>query len=449
MCTKITKDVLQASLHCKYKAHLKIAGQQGTKSDYELLLAESRDEVRRQALNQILALHPAEHIERDVVLTRAALKRGAAYLINAAVEEESVSLAFDGLKRVPGSSILGDFHYVPVLFCAGRQVRKEIRGLLDIYGLVLARLQGMAPRTGEIWHGNPCRATRVRLNPDPVKPARLVEELRQMQVAKAPPRLVLNDHCAVCGFHQRCQQQALQEDNISLLRGIKEKKVRAYARKGILTVTQLAHTFRPRRRRSRDGGHGHNPALQALAIRDRKTYVFGSPKLPDAPVRVYLDLEGKPDERFVYLIGGIIANGLSETRHSFWADRPEDEPRIFEDLLGLLQPYEDFRVFCYGSYERTFLNRMRKYARRKRLVDRLLARLTNVLSVIYDHVYFPVYSNGLKDVARFLGFAWTDPTASGVQSLVWRRGWEQAGEEALKQRLVRYNLVFRQVLIFG
>src|SRR5262249_45611583 len=152
-----------------------------------------------------------------------------------------------------------------------------------------------------------------------------------------------NDHCAVCEFRQRCQQQALQEDNISLLRGMKEKKVRAYARKGILTVTQLAHTFRPRRRRrrSRDGSHGHNPALQALAIRDRKTYVFGSPQLPDAPVRVYLDLEGKPDERFVYLIGVIIANGLSETRHSFWADRPEDEPRIFEDLLGLLQPYED------------------------------------------------------------------------------------------------------------
>jgi hypothetical protein len=170
------------------------------------------------------------------------------------------------------------------------------------------------------------------------------------------------------------------------------------------------------------------------------TYVFGSPQLTDARVRAYLDLEGKPDERFVYLVAVIIADGSAEFRHSFWADRPEDEPRIFEQFLRLLLPYEDFRVFCYGRYERSFLKRMRKYARRKRLVDRVLARVTNVLSVIYDHVYFPVYSNGLKEVARSLGFAWTDPEASGLQSLVWRADWEQAGEEPLKRRLLRYNL---------
>jgi hypothetical protein len=263
-----------------------------------------------------------------------------------------------------------------------------------------------------------------------------------MRVEAVPPRLILNDHCAVCEFRQRCHQQAVEEDNISLLRGLKEKEVKAYARKGILTVTQLAHTFRPRRRRrrSRSGGPGHNPALQALAIRDRKLYVFGSLQLPDSPVRVYLDLEGKPDERFVYLIGVIIADGSSEARHSFWADRPEDEPRILDQFLRFLQPYECFHVFCYGSYERTFLKRMRKYARRKRPVDQVLARMTNVLSVIYDRVYFPVYSNGLKEVARCLGFAWTDPDASGIQSLVWRADWEQSSEEPLKQRLLRYNL---------
>jgi hypothetical protein len=66
--------------------------------------------------------------------------------------------------------------------------------------------------------------------------------------------------------------------------------------------------------------------------------------------------------------------------------------------------------------------------------------MTNVLSVIYDHVYFPAYSNGLKEVGRLLGAAWTDPKASGLQSLVWRARWEQAGEEPLKLGLLRYNL---------
>jgi hypothetical protein len=34
----------------------------------------------------------------------------------------------------------------------------------------------------------------------------------------------------------------------------------------------------------------------------------------------------------------------------------------------------------------------------------ILARATNVLSVIHPHVYFPSYSNGLKEIGQFLGF---------------------------------------------
>src|SRR5205807_945367 len=139
----------------------------------------------------------------------------------------------------------------PVLFSQSRKVQKQQRALLDVYGLFLARLQGKAPENGILWHGKECQATRVRLSPDPRKTERLVEELRQFQGGDALPRLVLNDHCAVCEFRQRCQRQALQEDNISLLRGMKEKEIKAAARKGILTVTQLAHTFRPRRKGKR------------------------------------------------------------------------------------------------------------------------------------------------------------------------------------------------------
>jgi predicted RecB family nuclease len=442
MTVRITRDIIESYLCCKYKGHLKLAGQQGTKSDYELLLSESGEELRKRATDGILARYSADGAERNIFLTTGALKRGAAFLLNVALEDDALSVAFDGLVRVRGASRLGDFHYAPVLFAEGRRVRNPQRALLEVYATLLAPFQGRRPASGVVWHGDDCRARRVQLSADPHTADGILAEISRMRVEELPPRLILNDHCTACEFRQRCHEQAVKEDNVSLLRGMKEKEVKAYARKGILTVTQLAHTFRPRRRRrrSKSGSPGHNPALQALAIRDRKTYVFGAPHLPDAPVRVYLDLEGKPDERFVYLIGVVISDGLSESRHSFWADGPEDEPRIFEQFLRLLQPYEDFRVFCYGGYERTFLKRMRKCARRKRLVDRALTRMTNVLSVVYDHVYFPAYSNGLKEVGRLLGAAWTDPHASGLQSLVWRARWEQTGEGLLKQGLLRYNL---------
>jgi len=76
MATKITWDIIEAHLNCKYKGHLKLAGQQGIVSDYELLLTNSRRAVRRRAIDKIIALHPKEEVEQDVVLTPAVLKEG-------------------------------------------------------------------------------------------------------------------------------------------------------------------------------------------------------------------------------------------------------------------------------------------------------------------------------------------------------------------------------------
>ena len=90
-------------------------------------------------------------------------------------------------------------------------------------------------------------------------------------------------------------------------------------------------------------------------------------------------------------------------------------------------------LFHYGSYEKTFLKRMRKVVKRKRLVDRVLAKAVNVLSVIHAHVYFPTFSNGLKDVGRYLGCSWTRAeNASGLQSLVWRARWEHGQARTLE-----------------
>ena len=40
----ITREILESYLNCKLKGHLKLKGEQGTKSDYEMLMAEVRVE---------------------------------------------------------------------------------------------------------------------------------------------------------------------------------------------------------------------------------------------------------------------------------------------------------------------------------------------------------------------------------------------------------------------
>ena len=63
----------------------------------------------------------------------------------------------------------------------------------------------------------------------------------------------------------------------------------------------------------------------------------------------------------------------------------------------------------------------------------------NILSVIYGRVYFPTYSNGLKDIASYLGFKWSIEEPSGQRSLALRREWALTGSETAKQDLINYN----------
>ena len=219
MATLITRDVLESHLRCKHKSYLKLAGLRGNKSEYEELLDRSRLEVRQKAVSTIFAMHSEGQVAISISLTVAALRLRPSVVLHGTLEVDSMSLVFDGLKRVDGSSKLGDFHYIPMLFFEGRQILKEQRILLELYAMFLSQLQATPAESGIIWHGNDCRPTKVRLNPDSSNAKRLLEEIRQLESSTSPPRLILIDHCQICEFRQRCLDQAVQDDNISLLEG--------------------------------------------------------------------------------------------------------------------------------------------------------------------------------------------------------------------------------------
>src|SRR5262249_17814199 len=73
------------------------------------------------------------------------------------------------------------------------------------------------------------------------------------------------------------------------------------------------------------------------------------------------------------------------------------------------------------------------------LIAKVKSRSMNVLSLIYSRVYFPVHANDLKSVAGCLGFRWSAPEASGLQSIVWRCRWETTRDQALQHQLLTSN----------
>ena len=153
MARRLTREILEAHLHCRYKGHLNWAGEPAEPSDYGVLSAGLRADVRQQAIDRIAARQPGAAVVREAPLTAAVLKAGPAFVLDAVLEDDSFSLRFDGLMRVAGPSKLGDFHYVPMLFHGGGSVRAGQRLLLEVYGLLLSRIQGRAPDSGIVWYG--------------------------------------------------------------------------------------------------------------------------------------------------------------------------------------------------------------------------------------------------------------------------------------------------------
>jgi len=254
-----------------------------------------------------------------------------------------------------------------------------------------------------------------------------------------PPPVVLNKHCPYCPFEKVCCQQAEGVDDLSLLDRMPPKAIPRYHNKGIFTVKQLSFLFKPRRRRRRQSARPPNLdiEIQALAIRTGKIYIQAIPEIQRSDIDLFLDIEGVPDQQFSYLIGLLVRDHQTVVHHAFWADTIDAEESIWRMFVEKAKEYPDAPIYHYGSYDLRVIESLAK--RFGTNVTCIVKRLVNLNSHVYGNVYFPVRSNRLKVLGKFLGASWREPDASGLQSLVWRYRWETGREAAYKQKLIAYN----------
>jgi len=179
----------------------------------------------------------------------------------------------------------------------------------------------------------------------------------------------------------------------------------------------------------------------ALAIRENTVYFHGTPTLPESKTRVYFDIEGLPDRDFCYLIGAMVVSDGHEKFHSFWADTQADETSNFARFTDAITQLEDFRVFHFGDYDTAAMKRMKPHLPEvhQEQLDLILGKSTNVLSALYPHVYFPTYSNSIKDIGKIVAADCLTHETTGLQSIIWRTKWETEHVLDLKAKLIEYN----------
>ena len=428
---KIITQLFEAFLKCATKCHLRSLGETGSGNEYAGWVYAQDESYQREAARRLqegvpeterVAAPPTTENLKTAqwrlavnVVAQTLARSADSHVRKFRTDEEARGLGdprsgpeleshLHAVERVPSEGRGKPAQFVPIRFVFRNKLTKDDKLLLAFDAFTLSELLGRVVSLGKIIHGDEHATLKVKVSALAGEVRKRLEKITALLSSPTPPDLVLNRHCAECEFQARCRKIAVEKDDLSLLAGMSAKERQKLRSKGIFTVTQLSYTFRPRRtpKRAKNPAKPRYLALQALAIRENTVYIHGTPSLPQSNTQVYLDIEGLPDRDFHYLIGALVVSHGHETFHSFWADTQADESAIFAKFADAISQLEDFRVFHFGDYDTAALKRMKPHfsESHQKQLDVILGQCTNVLSALYPHVYFPTYSNSLKDIGR-------------------------------------------------
>ena len=225
-----------------------------------------------------------------------------------------------------------------IRFVPTNKLTRNDKLLLAFDALILSEVLGREVKVGRIIHGDSNTWMKVKTLSLADDVRKRIQKIAALMLNPASPDLVLNHHCAECEFQARCRQRAIEKDDLSLLSTMSEEERKKFNGKGIFTITQLSYTFRPRRKPRFLAGkrERYHHSLKALAIREGKIHIVGSPIMKIEGTPVYLDVEGLPDQSFYYLIGIRAKTPERVMRYSFWADNPDEEERIWFEFQSIL-----------------------------------------------------------------------------------------------------------------
>jgi predicted RecB family nuclease len=454
----ITAAVFSAFVKCPTKAHLLTIGERPPSTffaDIEARISSMYKEMAKRHL-RVLA-------EVGDVLDCGHVRCNFDYAtITQSVDCETALYDFTPSPHRPRrrqSQKLKPSHiFSPILFKPWSKVDVSDNLLMCFGALALSQITGILADCGTLIYGEAQRRKTVKIGDDLARTRQIIEAIRVTCCGRKEPPLILNGHCAVCDFQLRCRGLAVADDSLSLLSAMTSKERAKCNAKGISTITQLSYGYRPRRRKritpdaedstksaKRSAANMRNDhKLKALAIKKGQIHVVGKPLLKFDGVPTFFDVEGMPDRSFYYLIGLRFERDGDQVERSFWADGPSEERVMWEDCLRVLKEIGNPQIVSYGAYEARFLKQMKERHTSAlndvEFVDQLIKTSVNLLGCMYGKIYFPTYSNGLKEVGRYLGFEWAWPQASGAAAPFLRRAWELDADEGLKRELIRYNI---------
>ena len=385
-----------------------------------------------------------------------ALKRGEPAVRLLLLQRDGIYGRPTLLLRKPGSSQLGSFSYQPALLQPGRHGTREHRLTLALWGWLLEPVQGISASQG--WLINP-RGQRERLNLHGGLNRQMETALTRLQQdlkRRSPPPLTQDRRkCTLCSWRRSCDGVAEAQGELSTVSGIGGKRQELLQELGIADRQALSDAPGEWLMEQLESRGVQQPELALELIAQAAVQQSGIaeplqrdnpeplPELIRAPGVLLYDIESDPDARDDFLHGflplsrrtdGSFEPAESATYRPILALREHGEDRLWLRLQRLLAAHPGWPVLHYGETEAIALKRMAE-----RQNGAPPQGLIDLHQRVRQHWRLPVDSYGLKAVASWRGFRWSQSTAEGARCVLWWRQWRARHQRHQLDQIFRYN----------
>ena len=356
----------------------------------------------------------------------------------------------DVLERVDGvSSVFGDYSYRVIEIKSSRRLRESqiLQGAL--YNRLLGIVQGYQPPEFQIINGD-TEIIEVMMSDVDHRLDEVLAEVREIMAGKSV------EFCygvARWPWTSYVDSRAIEANDVSLITGVGSSVRTNLVTAGYATLESIAAANETELVSVKRVGSAsaRKMMVSAQALQGMKPLRREElEELRHGKTEVFFDFEGAQEfdendglELVNYLIGAVSRTPGQEAQYTaFFADTFEQEDENLTHFLEWANSLEDPVFYHWHHYEKTHLTKMvERYGVDPELAAIVLERLEDLSPWATKGYAFPAYGEGLKAIAKSLGFKWQQDDVSGVGSMgLYLRYVDSGGtDEVSKEKIIVYN----------
>lgn len=421
-------------IHCKHLTNLNhdtvngVLEKSFTSNRSLLLLRERGEEFEQQILSEFEnSGKTVFKVDKDTTdaygQTISAMRSGYDYIYQARLSTKKWQGWADFLRKVEGTSNLGDWSYEVIDTKLSSNTRAGTILQIALYSEIIGDIQGKLPE--HMYVKNPDEELKYRVN-DYLSYLRLIK--RSLNGAIDHPIGTYPEpcsHCDICDWWEYCNKIRRKDDHLSFIAGMGTSQIKEVKSQDIHTLEAMAEVplpipFKPKKgskdtftklreqaRIQKESRMIQQPVYEILE-RKHNTGFFNLPKVSKGDI--YLDFEGDPlvePTGLEYLFGWV----FQDQYYHIWVHNMDEEKAALEKFIDFVfekrEEFPDLHIYHFSPYESAALKRMMgKYATKENEIDILLRteKFVDLHRILKQSIRAGVEKYSLKDLEKYHGF---------------------------------------------